>query len=129
MGASVTMIAILLASIIGQTSLPLPGASPEVYPSRIIVEYRGMQVDGVYFSVPVYADLPPATPGHTHEELGGAVCRECGGSCYMLRAAEAAARAKGQTSNSAIQAEFTRMYGSGSSSRSSLFGRWRRQPR
>jgi hypothetical protein len=102
--------------------------SAEVYPTRIVVDYRPQQVDGVYFSVPIYADVPPATPGHTHEELGGAVCRVCGGSCFMLRAAEAAARAKGQTSNAAIQEEYTRMYGSGggySAGRSRLFSRRR----
>jgi hypothetical protein len=103
--------------------------SAEAYPTRIVVDYRPQQVNGVYFSTPIYADVPPATPGHTHEELGGAVCRVCGGSCYMLRAAEAAARAKGETSNAAVQAEYTRMYGSGggySTGRPRLFGRRRR---
>lgn len=69
--------------------------------------------------------IQPFRAVHTHAELGGAVCTVCGGTCAMLRAAEAAARAKGDTSKESVQAEFTRMYGSGYS-RPRIFGRWRR---
>jgi thioredoxin 1 len=70
--------------------------------------------------------IQPFRAVHRHAELGGAVCTVCGGTCAMLRAAEAAARAKGDVSKEAVETEFTRMYGSGTCSRPRIFGRWRR---
>jgi len=121
---------ILLAAIAAMPPTPKFPSPPvpqfEVsQPTRVIVGYRRECRNGVCTSVPIYADVPPATPGHTHAELGGRVCDVCGRSCYMLRAAEAAAAAKGETSDAAVRAGYQRMYGSGQSY-TRPFRRWRR---
>lgn len=82
-------------------------------PERVIVGYRTVCQNGVCRRVPIYADVPQAKPGHTHEALGGRVCDLCGRSCYMIRAAEAAAAAKGEYSDEAVRREYQARYGSG----------------
>lgn len=105
---------------------PLPLPEPEFkFETKLIIGYRKQCIDGICTNVPIYAPIEEPKPGHTHEALDGAVCNVCGQSCYMLRAAEAAARAKGDVSNAAVQEEYSRMYGSGKTVRTPLFRRWR----
>ena len=112
----------LPAPAIGLVPAPEPDPEPihvsafddvKDMPSRIIVGYRTVCQNGVCQRVPIYADVPPATPGHTHEALGGRLCDLCGRSCYMIRAAEAAAAAKGEYSDEAVRREYQARYGSG----------------